>query len=132
MWKTTLSFAAASLALAGGGSGATSAGLADGGLPAGWTHAEINFVVNRVPHTLVVERGRVTAVSPGTMTVLEQDGNSVQVGLAATTQVTVDGRPGQLADIRRGVIATTQQIDGGAARQVRIHVPPPLARRATR
>jgi hypothetical protein len=126
MWKTTFVAAAVSLALATAGA----AGGAD--MPAGWTHAEINFVVNRVPHTLVLDRGRVTAVSSTSLTVREQDGNSVQVALGPTTQVVVDGRPGQLSDIRRGVVAATQQIDGGAARQVRVHVPPRLARLARR
>ena len=91
-------------------------------------HAEINFVINRVPHTLVLDRGRVTAVSPSSMTLREQDGSSVQIALAPETQVLVDGRPGQLADIRRGVTAVAQRIDGGAAQLVRVHVPPRLRR----
>jgi hypothetical protein len=131
MWKALLGAVAAAVVLATTGSAAATAGLA-GGMPAGWTHAEINFVVNRVPHTLVLDRGRVTAVSAASLTILEQDGNSVQVALAPTTQVILDGRPGQLSDIRRGAVATTQQIDGGAAREVRVHVPPRLARLARR
>jgi hypothetical protein len=101
-------------------------------LPAGWTHAEINIVLNRVPHTLVLDRGRVTAASPQSLTIREQDGNSVEVALAPTTQVLVDGRPGQLSDIRRGVIAVTERVDGAPARAVRVHVPPRLARLARR
>jgi hypothetical protein len=122
MWKAAVTVALASLALAATGSAAGPS------LPAGWMHAEINFVVNRVPHTLVLDRGRVTAVAPGSMTLREQDGSSVQIALATDTQVIVDGRPGQLSDIRRGVTAVTQRIDGGAARQVRVHVPPRLRR----
>jgi hypothetical protein len=122
MWKAALTAAVASLALA------AAAAAAGPSLPAGWMHAEINFVVNRVPHTLVLDRGRVTAVSPGSMTLHEQDGSSVQIALAADTQVIVDGQPGQLTDIRRGVTAVTQRIDGGAAQQVRLHVPPRLRR----
>ena len=127
MWKALLTAAVASLALAAGGSAAGGPAL-----PTGWMHAEINFVVNRVPHTLVLDRGRVTAVVPSSMTLREQDGSSVQIALAADTQVTVDGQPGQLSDIRRGVNAVAQRIDGGAARQVRVHVPPRLARLARR
>ena len=123
VWKALLSVSFASLALA-------AAGAAAGGpaLPAGWTHAEINFSVNRVPHTLILDRGRVTTVSASSMSLREQDGSSVQVALAADTQVIVDGTPGQLSDIRRGVVAVAQRIDGGSARQVRVHVPPRLAR----
>jgi hypothetical protein len=54
------------------------------------------------------------------------------VALAPDTQIVVDGRPGQVADIRRGVTATTQRIDGGAARLVNVHVPPRLARSTRR
>jgi len=123
VWKATLTAAVASLALA------TATSAASGpALPTGWMHAEINFVVSGVPHTLVLDRGRVTAVSPSSMTLREQDGSSVQIVLAADTQVLVDGQPGQLSDIRRGVMAVAQRIDGGAARQVRVHVPPRLAR----
>jgi hypothetical protein len=132
MRKTILATAAAALALAAGGTAATTSSLAGGLMPAGWTHAEINFSINRVPHTLVLDRGRVTAASSTSLTLLEQDGSSVDVALASTTQVNVDGRPGQLSDIRRGVTAVTQRIDGGAARSVKVHVPPRLARRGGR
>jgi hypothetical protein len=127
VWKTLLAVAAASLALAASGSAAVSAGL-----PPGWTHAEINFFVNGAPHTLVLDRGRVTAVAPTSLTLREADGSSVQIALDASTQVVVDGRSGQLTDLRRGEIAMTQRIDGGPARLVRVHVPPRLARLARR
>lgn len=120
VWKALLTVSVVSLALA-------AAGTAADGLPAGWTHAEINYSVNRVPHTLVLDRGRVTSASPSSMTLREQDGSSVQVALASDTQVIVDGSPGQLSDIRRGVFAVSQRIDGGAARRVRVHVPPRLS-----
>jgi hypothetical protein len=124
VWKSTLAVSIASLALA-------AAGQAEG-LPAGWTHAEINYSVGRAPHTLVLDRGKVTAVSPSSLTIHEADGSSVQVALAPDTQIVVDGRPGQLSDIRRGVTAVTQRIDGGAARQVKVHVPPRLLRLSRR
>ena len=58
VWKALLSVSIASLALATAGAAAVGPAL-----PAGWTHAEINFSVNRVPHTLILDRGRVTTVS---------------------------------------------------------------------
>lgn len=119
--KPLLAASAVSLVLAGAGSGA-------GGLPAGWTHASINVFVNHAPHTLVLDRGRVTAVTPTSLTLREADGNAVQVGLASTTQVVVDGRPGQLSDLRRGEFARTEAVDGGAARLVQAHIPPRLRR----
>jgi hypothetical protein len=126
VWKSILGAAGSALALA---SSAVGAGPA---LPTGWTHAEINFSVNHVPHTLVLDRGRITGVSTSSLTLREQDGSSVQIPLGADTQVIVDGQPGQLTDLRRGAWAATQRIDGGSARQVREHIPPRLARLARR
>jgi hypothetical protein len=132
MPKTILAAAAAALALAGAGSGATSSIRAGGRLPGGWTHAEINVFVNHAAHTLVLDRGRVTAASPSSLTLREADGTPVQIALDANTQVSVDGRPGSTADLRRGETAVTQRVDGGPAQSVRIHVPPRLARRLRR
>ncbi len=133
MYRTTLTAiaasAACSLALAAG----SASGAAGGGvMPAGWTHAEINYSVARVPHTLILDRGLVAAVSSTSLTLREQDGSTVQIALSSTTQVTVDGQPGQLSDIRRFEIAITQRVDGGPATQVRVHVPPRLAGQTTR
>ena len=122
---------AATVALAATGSSATAASLA-GPLPVGWTHAAINYYANDGAHTLVLDRGRVTAASDASLTLLEHDGTSVEVALDASTRVTVDGRPGQLSDIRPGVTAITRTIDGGAARLVSVHVPTRLARLSRR
>jgi hypothetical protein len=112
--------AACSLALAVGS--ASGAGV----MPAGWTHAEINYSAGHVSHTLILDRGRVTAVSATSLTLREQDSTIVQVGLSSSTQVTVNGRPGQVSDIRRFAIALTQRIDGGPATLVRVQIPPRL------
>jgi hypothetical protein len=111
--------AACSLALAAG----NASGAGGGVLPAGWTHAEINYAVGRVPHTLILDRGRVAAVSPASLTLREQDGSTVQIALSSSTQVTVNGQPGQVSDIRRFAIALTQRIDGGPATSVRVQIP---------
>jgi hypothetical protein len=125
--RTTLTAIAASaacfLVLAAGASGAGGGG---GALPAGWTHAEINYSVNRVSHTLILDRGRVAAVSATSLILREQDGTTVQIGLSSSTQVMVDGRAGQLSDIRRLTMAVTRRIDGGPAILVQVHVPPRL------
>jgi hypothetical protein len=115
MRRSLLAASLAALALAGGGTAAN--------LPAGWTHAEINFSVGRVPHTLILDRGRVTAVSASALTLREQDGSSVDVALSPSTQVVVSGRPGSVAEIVRGATVTTWRIDGGAATSVRVVLP---------
>ena len=112
MLRPLLTASLAALALAGPGAAAD--------LPVGWTHAEINYAVGRVPHTLVLDHGRVTAVSPSSLTLREQDGSSVEVALSPSTQVAIGGRPGTVADIRRGFVATTRRIDGGPATRVRV------------
>ena len=117
--KAIAVMAACSLALSAGSASAAGGGV----LPAGWTHAEINYSVNHVPHTLILDRGRVAAVSVTSLTLREQDGSTVQIGLSASTQVTVNGGPGQLSDIRRFAMATTQRIDGGSATVVRLQIP---------
>ena len=109
--------AACSVALAAG----SASGAGGGGvMPVGWTHAEINYAVGGVPHTLILDRGRVAAVSPTLLTLREQDGSTVQIGLSPSTQVTVNGQPGQLSSIRRFANAVTQRIDGGPAIQIRV------------
>jgi len=118
MLKAIAATAACSLALAAG-----SAFAAGGVLPPGWTHAEINYSVNHVPHTLILDRGRVIAVSATSLTLREQDGSTVQIAFSSTTQVTVNGQPGQLSNIRRRATATTQRIDGGPATLIRLQIP---------
>ena len=119
MLRAIAAMAACTVAVAAG----SASGAGGGVLPPGWTHAEINYSVNHVPHTLILDRGRVTAVSATSLTLREQDGSTVQIGLSVSTQVTVNGRPGQLSDIRRFAIAVTQRIDGGSATVVRVQLP---------
>jgi hypothetical protein len=116
--------AAAALAVAAPAGGATP-GLAQ--LPAGWTHAEVNVTINRVPHTITFDRGRVQSVSPAAITLREHDGSVVSVSVSPATAVKVDGRPGTLAELRRGfVVLLAMRIDGGPAKQLRVRVPPRL------
>ena len=114
--------AACSVALAAGS--ASGAGVG-GVMPAGWTHAEINYAVGGVPHTLILDRGRVIMVTlnPASLTLKEQDGSTVQVPLASSTQVTIGGRPSSISAIRWRSTAVTQRVDGGPATQVRVQLP---------
>ena len=118
MWKPLVAVSLASLALG--------ASVSAESLPPGWTHAEINYSVNHVPHTLELDRGKVTAASPSSLTIHEADGSSVQVALAPDTQYVVNGHPGQATDVRRGAMATTERVDGGPARLVKLKIPPRL------
>jgi hypothetical protein len=88
-------------------------------LAGGWSHAEINVVIGKQPHTLILDQGRVVTVTQGQLTLLEAGGIVVSVPLAPTTKIIVGGRPAQWSDLRRRMIAATMRIDGGAAVRVR-------------
>jgi len=99
-------------------------------LPAGWSHAEINVTIRHVPHTLVYDRGRVTAVTATSLTLLERNGNVanvVVISVAPNAQITIAGQPGSLAQIRPLEIATTVSVDGAAATKVSVQIPPRVA-----
>jgi hypothetical protein len=128
---TCLAAAGAALALAAPGSPASIQGL--GRLPAGWTHAEINVTIRRVPHTLVVNRGLVQALDADSLTLREADGSVVDVPVDSSTQFVINGQPGSLTGLRVGATALTEQLDGGPAQLVQAQVPlrlaaPPAAR----
>jgi hypothetical protein len=124
VWKSILAVSVASLALAAAGSASD--------LPAGWDARGDQLLRQpRAAHAHPRPRAGDGCVA-GSLTIHEADGSSVQVALAPDTEIVVDGRPGQVSDIRRGVTAVTQRIDGGAARLVKVHVPPRLLRLARR
>jgi hypothetical protein len=96
-------------------------------LPPGWSHAEVNVVIKRVPHTLTYDRGRVAAVTPSSVTLRERDGSLWTIPVTATTIVKIDGQPSSIAQVRRLETASTVRIDGGAAAALTVQIPPGLA-----
>jgi hypothetical protein len=96
-------------------------------LPAGWSHAQINVVVRRVPHTLTYDHGRITAVSPTSLTLREPDGSVVTIALDSSTRVLIDGRTASIDQVRRLETATTVSVDGGPAALVKVRIPPRVA-----
>ena len=128
---TCLAAAGAALAFAAPGSPASIPGL--GRLPAGWTHAEINVTIRRVPHTLVVNRGTVQVVASDSLTLREADGSVVVVPVDSSTQILINGQTASLTALRVGATALTEQLDGGAAQLVQAVEPlrllaPPASR----
>jgi hypothetical protein len=101
-------------------------------LPPGWSHAEINIVVRRQPHTLTYDRGRVQAVTGSSVILREQDGNVQTIDVSPTAVITIAGRPAQLSQIRPREIAVTVGIDGAPAVSVKVMVPPALRRQLAR
>jgi hypothetical protein len=92
-------------------------------LPAGWSHASINVVIRRVPHTLTYDHGRVVMASSSSLTLREPDGSIVTIGIDANTTVRIDGQPSTIDQVARRDIATTVTVDGGNAVVVRVWIP---------
>jgi hypothetical protein len=63
---------------------------------------------------LRVDRGRITAAGNGALRLLERDGTVVTVAVAPDAGITTRGRPGRLADLRRGQNVTVVR-EGDAA-----------------
>jgi len=97
-------------------------------LPAGWSRAQINVVIKRVPHTITYDHGRITAVSSTSLTLKEPDASVVTIAVNASTKVTIDGRPASIAQVKRSETATVASVDGGPAAQATVRTRAPLAR----
>lgn len=78
--------------------------------------------INTVVRDYRIDRGRVRAVTPTSVTLKERDGLVVTVPVSPTTRVNVNGRLVGLAGLRRGMEAMTIRAGDDAAETV--HVPP--------
>jgi hypothetical protein len=83
-----------------------------------WSHAQINVVISHKPHTLVLDRGRITHISPTRLTLYEVDRSVVTVKLTQQAFVQIDGAPSTIDAVKAGMYARTMRIDGGAAVRV--------------
>ena len=73
-------------------------------LPGTWSHAEINVTLNKKPHTLSLDRGKITKVSGTQLTLREKTGGVVTVvtvPLSASAIVTIDGFRSTIYSLRR-------------------------------
>jgi hypothetical protein len=91
-------------------------------LPVGWSHASINVVIRRVPHTLTYDHGRVVSVSSTSLTLREPDESLVTIGVDPSTIVRIQGRPASIDQVRRLEVATTVTVDGGPAALVTVRL----------
>jgi hypothetical protein len=88
-------------------------------LPGTWSHAEINVSIKHVPHTLILDRGKIVQVNTTQVTIRRGDKSTVVVPLSVSTIVVVDGVPAEVFDLRKRMTVQTMRIDGGAAVRVR-------------
>jgi hypothetical protein len=84
-----------------------------------WSHAEINVKIKKVPHTLILDRGRIVQVSRTQVTLRECDNTTVVVPLSQSTLVVLQGVPSTVFDLTKRMNAQTMRIDGGAAVRLR-------------
>ena len=85
-----------------------------------WSHAEINITIKGVPHTLVLDHGRILQFAPGQLTIREPDGTVHTIALSPTTIYTWRGFGLRPEVLRRGLMVETMVIDQGAAVRVRV------------
>jgi hypothetical protein len=88
-------------------------------VPGTWTHIEMNVTIKHVPHTIILDRGRILQVTTTQLAVREGAGVNQVIPITAQTFVTVDGSRASIFDLRRRMSVTTMRIDGGAAVRVR-------------
>src|SRR3954471_22402947 len=70
-------------------------------IPGKWSHVELNVVIKRVPHTLVVDRGKITQITTTSLTLRETTGVTEVIPLTTQTIVTVNGAPADSTGLRR-------------------------------
>ena len=117
-FATCAALASAPCGLAAGTSAATPS------LPPGWSHAEINVTINGSPHTLIYDRGRITAVGATSITLRERDGSVWTIAISPSTAITIDGQPAAISQVRRFETATAMSVDGGPATRLSVQIPP--------
>jgi hypothetical protein len=88
-------------------------------IPGKWSHVELNVIIKKVPHTLIVDRGKVVEITTTSVTIREAPGVTPTIPLTDQTIVTLDGRPSSIFSLRRKMTVTTLRVDGGAAVRVR-------------
>ncbi|MFL5926908.1 MAG: hypothetical protein ACJ77E_08245 [Gaiellaceae bacterium] len=88
-------------------------------IPGKWSHVELNVVIKKVPHTLILDHGKVAEITTTSVTLREAGGVTPTIPLTDQTIVTLDGRRGSVSSLRRRMTVTVLRVDGGAAVRVR-------------
>lgn len=70
-------------------------------------------------HLYRVDRGKIRNKADGTLLLRELDGTLVPIAISPTAVITVGGRPGSYAELRRGMVATVIREGDAPATEVR-------------
>jgi len=81
--------------------------------------AEVVIVQNGQVLDYRVDQGRVLGARAGMLLLLERDGTRQAVQVAPDAVIEIDGSPGTLAAIRRGMIVVTVRIGNAPAQTIR-------------
>jgi hypothetical protein len=88
--------------------------------PGKWSHAEINVKIRRQWHTVILDHGQITDLTPTQLTLREFDGHTAVIPIDGRTIVMGPRRLG----LHKGLFAQTMIIDGGPAVRVRVTLRP--------
>ena len=80
--------------------------------------AEVIMYDAGVTHDYRVDRGKIRAIAPGSLTLLERDGTLVTVPIAPTADIRLGGVSVPFSQLRRGFTATTVRDGSAPASQV--------------
>lgn len=89
-------------------------------IPGAWSHIEINRKIGGKWHTLSLDRGRATQVTPTQLTLREGDGTFAEIPLTSAAIVRIYGVPATIYQLRRGMAVMTMRIDGGPAVRIKV------------
>ena len=103
-----------------GAAGAASGIPAFPNVPGTWSHVDINRKIGKKWHTLTLDHGRITQVSPTQLTLREPDASVTVIPLTPQALVRVFGVDLTIYSLKRGMNAMTMRIDGGPAVRVRV------------
>jgi len=82
--------------------------------------AEVVMVIRGGVHDFRIDQGRITAVRPGALELLERDGTRQLVPVSPTAQVILNGQPAAPADLARGMTVITIRDGDQPADTVRV------------
>jgi hypothetical protein len=89
---------------------------------AGLVRAEVLTYQAKTLHDYLIDEGRVIAVKPTSITLLERDGTRQVIPIASTTLVTVNGQPADQTSLLRGWNAIAVRDGNAPAEQVMLTI----------
>jgi hypothetical protein len=91
--------------------------------------AEVLFYQGKTPHDYRIDEGRIVAVKPTSVTLLERDGTRQTIPVSSSTQVSLGGQPVDESAVVKGLAAITIREGEGPAEQILLANGPSVVRR---